>query len=94
MLPVRTSVRQAAGWVFVHTGAAAVVAVLLAAVPALGWIYLLPVALATADMIIRNVRLISRPTTQNARALFIASNVYLMVVLLAICVASTVNQLR
>jgi protoheme IX farnesyltransferase len=94
MLPVRTSVRQAAGWVFVHTGAAAGVALLLATVPALGWLYLLPVGLATADMIIRNVRLISRPTTQHARALFIASNVYLMVVLLAICVASTVNQLR
>jgi heme O synthase-like polyprenyltransferase len=58
----------------------------LAATPALGWLYLIPVGLVTADMLLRNVRLLARPNPKNARALFLSSNIYLMVVLLAICI--------
>ena len=86
MLPVQTSTRAAAVWVLLHTGAAGLAALLLAATPALGWLYLIPVGLVTADMLLRNVRLLARPNPKNARALFLSSNIYLMVVLLAICI--------
>lgn len=87
MLPVQTSMRTAALWVLLHTGAAGLAALLLVVTPALGWLYIIPVGLVTADMIARNIRLLAKPTPKNARALFLSSNVYLMVVLLAICIA-------
>ena len=86
MLPVQTTTQKAAVWVLLHTGAAGFVALLLAVSPALGWLYLIPVALVTADMIFRNIRLLSQPNPKNARGLFLSSNIYLMVVLLAICI--------
>jgi heme O synthase-like polyprenyltransferase len=86
MLPVQTSQRAAAAWVFLHTGAAALAALLLAVTPALGWFYFVPVVIVTADMLFRNIRLLQGPNPKNARALFISSNVYLMVVLLAVCI--------
>jgi protoheme IX farnesyltransferase len=86
MLPARISLRAAAWWVLVHTGATGLTAVLLGLVPELGWLYLLPVGVATSDMLWRNIRLLRTPSTLNARSLFIASNIYLMVVLLMACV--------
>lgn len=88
MLPARTGPRQAAWWVLLHTGATGLAALLLALSPALGWIYLLPVAAATVDMLWRNVRLIRDPHPRTARGLFIASNLYLTVVLGAAMVSS------
>ena len=44
MLPVSTTVSQAAWWVLLHTGAAGAVALLMAVTPALGLIYLIPVS--------------------------------------------------
>jgi protoheme IX farnesyltransferase len=93
MLPVAASRRQSAWWVLLHTGAAGLAAVLLVLTPQLGWAYLLPVGLVTGDMIVRNLRLISKPIPNNARALFISSNVYLMVVLLAICGGAVLHGL-
>jgi protoheme IX farnesyltransferase len=86
MLPVQTTMKNAAAWVLLHTGAAGFAALLLAVSPALGWLYLIPVALVTADMILRNFRLLRQPNAKNARGLFLSSNIYLMVVLLAICI--------
>jgi heme O synthase-like polyprenyltransferase len=60
-------------------------AVLLGVTPALGLLYLMPVVVVTADLLKRNLKLIAEPSPLNARSLFMASNVYLMVVLLAIC---------
>lgn len=91
MLPVQTPLRQAALWVLLHTGATVVAAVLLGITPALGLLYLLPVALVTLDLIKRNLKLVNDPSPVNARSLFMASNVYLMVVLLAICVDTMVG---
>jgi heme O synthase-like polyprenyltransferase len=59
---------------------------MLAFDPALGLIYLIPVAVATLDMIIRNLRLLRTPTAKNARSLFIASNMYLAIVLVMLCI--------
>ena len=86
MLPVVASPSQSAFWVFAHTAATAVAALVLAFDPALGLIYLVPVGLATLDMLVRNVRLLRAPTGKNARSVFIASNMYLAIVLLTICI--------
>lgn len=92
MLPVHTSPRWSAYWVLLHTGAAGIVALLLALTPDISWAYLIPVAIATVDMMVRNIRLIREPSTQNARSLFISSNIYLMVVLLAICAGTVLHS--
>jgi protoheme IX farnesyltransferase len=83
MLPARTSLRAAAWWVMVHTLLTGFAAMLLGLAPALGWLYLAPVTLLTVDMVRRNVRLIREPNPKHALALFIASNTYLMIILLA-----------
>jgi protoheme IX farnesyltransferase len=86
MLPVKTSPRVAAFWVFVHTAGTALAALALAFDPGLGLIYLIPVGLATIDMMVRNVRLLRVPSGKNARSLFIASNMYLTIVLVMACI--------
>lgn len=86
MLPVQTGMRPAALWVLLHTGGTALAAVLLGITPALGLFYLLPVVLITIDLLKRNLKLVADPSPLNARSLFMASNIYLMVVLFAICV--------
>lgn len=91
MLPTQMSSRSAAWWVFSHTGPTAFAAVLLAVTPALGWVYLVPVALASADMVRRNIRLIREPNRLNARSFFISSNIYLTVLLLAICLDTVIS---
>ena len=91
MLPVSVSMRGSAWWVLLHTGAAALIAILLFFTPNLGWAYLIPVAIVTIDMFARNFRLIAQPNPLNARSLFLSSNIYLMVVLLAICAGTVLN---
>ncbi len=93
MLPVKTSPKMAAFWVFVHTAATALAALMLAFDPALGLIYIIPVGLATIDMMVRNVRLLRVPSGKNARSLFIASNMYLTVVLVMACIDVVITSL-
>jgi protoheme IX farnesyltransferase len=85
MLPARTSLRQSALWVTLHAAATGFAALALGADALLGWLYLLPVALATGDLLVRCARLIFDPTSARARSLFLASNTYLAIVLLMIC---------
>lgn len=93
MLPARTTPREAAWWVLLHTGGAGIAALLLTFSPVLGWIYFVPVLGATVDMIWRNIRLLRDPHPRVARGLFLASNVYLTVVLVAAVVSSVVYGL-
>lgn len=93
MLPTRISLRTAAWWVLLHTGATIFAALMLGLSPVLGLAYLLPVLGASVDLLWRNGRLIRQPTPRNARSLFIASNVYLTVVLLALLVSSTLHPI-
>jgi protoheme IX farnesyltransferase len=86
MLPAQTTPRRAALWVMTHTLPTAVFGLLLATLPDLGWLYFLPVLGVTADLFWRNARLIGDPSQRNARSLFISSNLYLLVLLLAICI--------
>ncbi len=90
MLPTRVTPRQAAWWVLSHTLPTTLAALLLTLTPHLGWVYLAPVALVSVDLLRRNIRLIQSPTPAHARALFIASNLYLTVLLLAICLDTLV----
>jgi protoheme IX farnesyltransferase len=92
MLPVHTTMRNASWWVLLHTSATGFVALLLVVSPNLGLAYFIPVLIATVDMILRNIRLIRYPTPQNARGLFISSNIYLTVVLVAICTGSVIHS--
>jgi protoheme IX farnesyltransferase len=90
MLPVQTSPRAAAWWVLLNTSGAALVGLVLAAVPALGSLYLLPVGLAGFCLLVLNVRLIAGPSRSRALVLFHASNLYLALVLLFICVDTVI----
>jgi protoheme IX farnesyltransferase len=93
MLPVQTTLRQAGWWVCLHPGAAGVVAMLLVVTPNLGLAYLVPVLVVTADIVLRNVRLIKDPSPRNARTLFIASNIFLTIVLLAACAGTVLHSI-
>lgn len=93
MLPSQTTPTQAAWWVFSHTAPTIFGALCLAVTPMLSWVYFVPVAIASLDMLWRNGRLIAQPTAKHARQLFIASNIYLMVVLIAIMVATVFNSM-
>jgi len=86
MLPARSSLRDSALWVTVHAGATGFAALALGVVPGLGWLYLVPVVVFTLDLWRRCAQLIADPTTARARALFMASNTYLALILLMICI--------
>ncbi|RMF27861.1 MAG: protoheme IX farnesyltransferase [Chloroflexi bacterium] len=86
MLPLQTSPRAAAFWVALHSGATALAALVLAGHPTLGWLYLIPVAAASADLLVRNARLLRHPNGREALSLFKASNFYLALILLMIWV--------
>ncbi len=90
MLPARTSLRHSALWVTLHAAATGFAALALGAATPLGWIYLIPVALATGDLMRRCLQLITDPTTVRARSLFLASNTYLAIVLLMICLDAVI----
>ncbi len=85
MLPAPVTPRQSAWWVLAHTLPTGLSALLLTLTPGLGWLYAVPTIGLTVELLYRNIRLIVAPTPKNARRLFISSNYYLMVVLLAIC---------
>jgi len=88
MLPARTSPRGAAAWIMVHTIPTGLAGLALAALSFLGWSYLVPVLLITIDLFWRSIKLLQDPSPRNARKVFISSNIYLLVLLLAICIGS------
>jgi protoheme IX farnesyltransferase len=91
MLPVQTTPRAAAGWILVHMGGAALVALALAFHPSLSWLYIVPVGVGTVALVFLNVRLLVRPDKSRALALFHASNFYLAAVLCAICLSTLIS---
>jgi protoheme IX farnesyltransferase len=85
MLPVHTSPRRAAGWILLHTALTGLAALSLATRPGLGLAYALTAVLATLWLWQRSIQLWNRPARQTAMALFVSSNAYLGLILLAIC---------
>lgn len=92
MLPTKTTPTSAAWWVLAHTVPTALGALVLTKVPELGWWYFVPVALASAELFRRNILLIRQPDRPRALGLFLASNIYLLVVLIAIGFATVAHQ--
>ncbi|HEX3052471.1 MAG TPA: heme o synthase [Aggregatilineaceae bacterium] len=90
MLPVVLSTRQALFWMLLHAAGTAFFGLLLALHGALGLIYLVPVGLATLWLGRESVRLIRDYTGPRAMNVFKVSNLYLSIVLLAICVATLI----
>jgi protoheme IX farnesyltransferase len=86
MLPVQTSPRRAAAWMLLHTLLTGLVALTLAAQPTLGILYLATSLLSTLWLWWLSIRLLIRPIRRQAIALFITSNIYLGLLLLAIWV--------
>lgn len=86
MLPTQTTPQKAAWWVMSHTVPTGLLGLLLVVLPGLGWIFFVPVLVITVDLFYRNVQLIRDASPLNARRLFMSSNYYLLVLLLAICV--------
>ena len=94
MLPARTSPHQAAWWIMAHTLPTGIGGLLLTFMPSLGWIYFAPMLLITVDLFWRNIKLIKDPSPTNARSLFMSSNYYLTVLLLMICIDSSLPFLK
>ncbi len=93
MLPVHVNDKASAGWISLHVFATALAALALAAHPALGWAYLIPTLALTVPMLVGAVRLVRRPERQQALRLFILSNLFLLVILAAVVVATVLHQL-
>ncbi len=92
MLPVRTTDRNSARWIFVHVVSTGLAALLLAVHPALRWIYFVPTAAITLLMVAGSVQLMRQPERKRAIRLFVLSNLFLLLVLVAIMVAATGYQ--
>jgi heme o synthase len=92
MLPVQTEARTAAGWGLVHGIGAGIAAVTTAYLtPSLGLIYTVPAVLATAVLIYQGVALVRQPTKRVAWHVFHTSNLFLFVILLAICLDAIIH---
>lgn len=90
MLPVFTTPRQAAWWVMSHTAPTVLCGLLLALLPFLGWVYFIPVAWISYDLTSKNIKLVKNPSPENAKKMFLASNYYLLILLIAICLGSII----
>lgn len=93
MLPARTSPKQAARWILLHTLTTVGAGLSLAALPHLGWLYLPSALLAGGMYLWRNLKLMSDPGPARARALFLSSNMYLVLILLAIYAEASLGWL-
>jgi protoheme IX farnesyltransferase len=91
MLPVTASRRTAAAWGLAHGVGVAIAALLLALQPGLGLLYLIPALIMTVLLLVRGGRLVADPSVKNAWRLFHTSNLYLLVILLAACIAAAVQ---
>ena len=90
MLPVVMSPRRATFWMLVHAAATGAFGLILALDGALGLLYLVPVGLATVWLLRESARLLRDYSGTRAMSVFKASNIYLSLVLLVICVVTLV----
>ncbi len=88
MLPVLTSTRESAIWGLIHAIAVTILTVALGAHTALGYVYFIPATLATLYFLYQSVKLVVNPTRPQALRLFLASNSYLALILLFVCLAA------
>lgn len=91
MLPVQVSPRQSAIWVLIHTGLTGIIALALATQPTLGTGYLAASAVLTGWLWWQSIRLLIKPVKERALALFITSNAWLGLIVVAACAAVLLN---
>ena len=91
MLPVTAGRRRSAAWGLAHGFGVGIAALLLALQPGLGLIYLIPALVMTVLLLVRGGKLVADPSVKNAWRLFHTSNLYLLVILLAACIAAAVQ---
>lgn len=85
MLPVHTTLRRAAFWILFHSVATGATALALSLHGTLGLLYLAIALPATGHLLWLSYQLLLAPQLRQAKALFMASNLYLTIILLAIC---------
>ncbi len=90
MLPVVAEPRQAIFWMLAHAAATGACGVLLGLDGTLGWLYLIPVLPATVWLLRESARLLVDYSGKRALTVFKVSNLYLSLVLLAVCAASVI----
>ncbi len=97
MLPVVMERRRAVLWTLVHMAVTAAIGLLLAVHPALGWAYFAPILAATLWLGRDSIGLLRAHQQgsegeegRQAMTLFKASNIYLALVLLMICIAAII----
>lgn len=93
MLPNFTTERGAAWWIFLHAAPTGLAALLLALHPMLGLPYLIPAAAITAALIAGSIGLIRTPERKRAIRLFVTSNLFLLLILLAILLVTSGRHL-
>lgn len=93
MLPVHETDEHSAWWIFVHVISTGLAALVLAAHPALGLLYLIPTGVMTTLMVASSIRLLRNPSQKQAIKLFVQTNTFLLMVLVAIVAAATGHQL-
>lgn len=91
MLPVQVGTQAAAIWALAHGLGAGLASIFLA--PFLGGAYLIPATVSTAVLLGYGIRLVTDPTPRNARQLFHISNLFLAVIMIAVCVASALRTM-
>ncbi len=90
MLPAKTTPRGAAWWIALHAAVTGIAGLALFALPFLGWIYFIPVVVVSTYLFWHTGKLLMDPSPNNARGLFLSSNLYLLVLLIAICVGTVI----
>ena len=53
----------------------------------------MPVLLITIDLVRRNIKLVIDPSPAHAKGLFLSSNLYLLILILAICLGTVIVSL-
>jgi protoheme IX farnesyltransferase len=90
MLGASTPTGSSAVWILVHTLVTGMAGLGLALTPGLGWGYLLVSVSAFAWWLATGVPLLRSPSPSQIRRAFMASNVYLMIILVAATISSLV----
>lgn len=90
MLPTVVSDRATAQWIALHTGATALIALLLAVHPKLGMLYFIPITIATVWISWHSIRLMYKPDQKQAFKVFKISNMYLGLALVFIYISTLV----
>lgn len=84
MLPAQLAPEHASTWILIHSAATVLAGLVLGSLPNLGWVYILPTSAVSVWFLQKNLSLARNPGPKQASAVFVASNLYLLTLLVAI----------